>query len=414
MSNRTNDQSFTQITGDSTSGQEGPGRTIADLIGPRPSSLPGVRRVYLHVPFCFHKCRYCDFYSVVDTATRRAMFGNRLIEEIRAAAGYVRGPLESTFVGGGTPTLLEAAVWEHLLRAIAVHLPLAGDAEFTVEANPETVTVELASVLAAGGVNRISLGAQSFDRRHLATLQRQHEPDSVARSIEYCRNVGIENISLDLIFAIPSQSLDSWLNDLEQALALQPDHLSCYGLTYETGTPLMEAVEEGTVQPVEEEIEAQMYEAAIDRLAGAGFEHYEISNWSRPGRQCRHNLAYWRNDSYWPLGPAAAGHFAGLRWKNLPDLSEYLDGAPFPRIVEVEMPDDDRQGGERLMLGLRLIKGLPASQVDEILSLGRRGGERATAIDRYIDDGLLSRGQNRLQLTHRGLLLADTVLADLV
>ncbi|UCD74003.1 MAG: radical SAM family heme chaperone HemW [Phycisphaerales bacterium] len=366
------------------------------------------------MPFCSRRCHYCDFYSVVDTPRRRAMFGDRLIEETKAAHAYFQGPVETLFVGGGTPSVLEPRVWDRLFRAVAVNLPLAESAEFTVEANPESLTAELAAVLASGGVNRISLGAQSFNRRQLATLQREHEPAAVPRSIEHCRAAGIHNISLDLIFAIPGQSREDWLADLDRAVELSPDHLSCYGLTYEPGTPLTQAVEEGRIRPADEELEVSMYEAAIDRLAEAGFEHYEISNWARPGRRCRHNLGYWHNCDYWPLGPAAAGHVAGLRWKNRPDLDEYLAQGPLPPIVEVERPNDDREAGEELMLGLRLIEGLPQSQVETILVRGRRGKDRAAAIDRHIDGDLLVRADGRLRLTRRGLLLADTVLADLV
>jgi oxygen-independent coproporphyrinogen-3 oxidase len=393
-------------------------QTAADLRLSGGGAVAGPGGVYIHVPFCRHKCHYCDFYSVVDTRGREPAFVARLIQEIEAAAPYMSRPPETLFFGGGTPTILAPELWAVLLGAMAEHLPgfaaAGGSVEVTVEANPETVTEPLAAALAAGGVNRISMGAQSFHARHLETLQRQHDPASVVRSVGLARAAGIDNINLDLIFGIPGQGLDDWLVDLETAVALEPAHVSCYALTYEPGTPLAAGLQAGMFKRVEEDVEAEMYEAAIDRLGGAGFEHYEISNWARPGRRCRHNLLYWKNDEWWPLGPGAAGHVAGYRWKNTPCLDDYLEVGPLPPITEVERLGEDGRAGEMLMLGLRLVGGIGIERVEELLAAGKRGIERAGAIDRHVGSGLLDRTGGRLRLTRRGLLLADTVLADLV
>jgi oxygen-independent coproporphyrinogen-3 oxidase len=369
--------------------------------------------VYAHVPFCSHKCHYCDFYSLVDTHGRQQAFSARLVEEIGAAAAWLRKPVESVFFGGGTPTLLAADLWAGILDALAEQLPDRAR-ETTVEANPETVTEPLLTVLVAGGVNRISVGVQSFHAQHLETLERRHDPAAAARSVELIRAAGIDNISLDLIFGIPGQGLDEWLGDLDAALALEPAHLSCYGLTYEPNTPLAARVRAGSIRKIDEDLEAAMYEAAIDRLARAGFEHYEISNWARPGRQCRHNLLYWLNAQWWPLGPGAAGHVAGWRWINVPRLADYLGSGGLPPITGAERLDDDGRVGEELMLGLRLVEGIPIERVDRLLAAGRRGRQRARAIERHAGAALLERGGGRLRLTRRGLLLADTVLADLI
>lgn len=377
-----------------------------------------VRGAYLHVPFCFHKCHYCDFYSIVDNRDRQAAFTDRLSAEIEAAGEYFNQPVETIFAGGGTPTLLEVHHWERLLPVIQRRLGPASGGEFTVEANPETVTAELAGVLVSGGVNRISIGCQTFNPRHLKTLERWHDPANVHRSVEILRSAGIGNFNLDLIFAIPGQTLDEWLADLEEALSVEPSHISCYSLMYEPNTPLTVKMKAGAIERVDPDIEAAMYEATIDRLAVAGFEHYEISNWARKeapsSRRCRHNMLYWTNANWWPLGPSASGHVNGLRWKNVPRLGEYLDHGPLPPITDVERIDEDGRIGEEFMLGLRIIDGIEVDLVERLLSRGERADSRRCALAHYEDAGLLWRTGDRLHLTRRGLLVADTVLADLI
>lgn len=398
--------------------------TIKDALRDSPrqhlGTKPAVSAAYLHVPFCFHKCHYCDFYSIVDSQDRQEAFTNRLIEEVAAMGDLVSPEFESVFIGGGTPTLLRVDLWKRLLTVLHRWMPEDRGVEFTVEANPETLTAALAETLAGGQVNRVSIGCQSFDPRHLKTLERWHDPANVDRSMELLRSVGITNINLDLIFAIPGQTLDDWQADLNRAIALAPTHVSCYGLMYEPNTALTRRMLAGDIQRADDELEAAMYDLAVDRLAGAGFEHYEISNWSlrvdQPSQslQCRHNLAYWTGRNWWALGPSASGHVDGLRWKNVPRLSEYLECGPLPPIVDVERVDEDRRIGEELMLKLRLIDGIDASRVDELLARDDRGRARRAAIARHQESGLLVQVRNRLRLTRRGLLMADSVLCDLV
>jgi oxygen-independent coproporphyrinogen III oxidase len=409
-----------------------------------------VQGAYLHVPFCFHKCHYCDFYSIVDNQDRQDAFVERLVTEVRAAAGWGVGrqQLQTIFVGGGTPTLLTPGQWRRLLGAVHEWLPLETGGEFTVEANPETVTHELATTLADGGVNRVSIGAQSFNERHLKTLERWHDPHNVARSIDILRHAGLNNINVDLIFGVPGQTLSDWLADLDAALALGPSHISCYGLMYESNTPLTRRMQAGQIQPVDQDVEAAMYEATIEHLGAAGFEQYEISNWARSAclaaslarrrddeakdqgalasqarrpnesARCRHNLLYWRNANWWAFGPSASGHVNGLRWKNVPRLGEYLadaDGSGWPPIMDVEIVDDATAAGEQFMLGLRLLEGLALADVARLLSLsGQREEVRRAAIERHREAGLVEVTEDRLRMTRRGLLLANDVLVDLV
>ena len=374
------------------------------------------RAAYLHVPFCFHKCHYCDFYSIVDNRDRQDAFTSRLIAEVDAARDFLIAPLETIFVGGGTPTLLKPELWIRLLEGL--NGLRDEQTEFTVEANPETVTPELLGILVSGGVNRISIGCQSFNPRHLKMLERWHDPRNVHRSVELMRGAGIDNFNLDLIFGIPGQSMDEWMADLEEALSLHPSHLSCYGLTYEPNTALTMKMKAGAIEPIDQDVEASMYEATIDRLANEGFEHYEISNWARrceggPSR-CRHNMLYWSNANWWAMGPSASGHCNSWRWKNVPRLSEYLESGGFPPAVDVENVDDDARVGEQLMLGLRMLEGVSDCALDRLLKQGSRGPARKAAISRNVDLGLLRCADGYTRLTRAGLLQADTIIAQLI
>jgi len=385
--------------------------TLAGLDLGRPT-LP--RGAYVHVPFCFHKCHYCDFFSIVDSPARHEAFVERIERELAWAGHQIDRPLESVFVGGGTPTLLDPALLGRLLDGIRRSMPLAADVEFTVEANPETVSGAIVDKLSNTGVNRVSVGAQTFDRGHLKTLERWHDPASVARAVGLLRGGGIGSINVDLIFAIPGQTIDDWRRDLDAALSMSPDHMSCYGLTYEPNTPMAKRLARGDFEPIGDEDEAAMYELARSVLGDAGFEQYEISAWSRPGHRCRHNLLYWTSADWWAVGPSASGHINGIRWKNAPRLTDYLESRDAPPVAEFERPDADVAVGEKLMMGLRLVDGVALAQLEEWLSLGARGDQRRRAIARHCSGGLLEWRDDALALTPRGLLLANEVLVDLL
>jgi oxygen-independent coproporphyrinogen-3 oxidase len=379
-----------------------------------PELLPGDRSaraegLYVHVPFCFHKCHYCDFYSIVDRQDRQAAFTDRLVGEAGAIGERVGGAIRTIFIGGGTPTLLRTDLWGRLLEGLRWAFDLSELEEFTVEANPETVTEELLDTLAGGGVNRLSLGAQSFDPRQLETLERWHDPANVGRAVELARAAGIEDINLDLIFAVPGQSLAEWGHDLARALELEPDHLACYGLTYEPNTPLTQKMQRGRVTPCEDDLEARMYETTIRTLAEAGLEHYEISNFARPGRRCDHNLLYWRSGNWLALGPSAAGHLDGLRWKNVPHLGRYLAGSGAAPVEDLERLEPDAALGEQLMLRFRVLEGVERAWLEPRLDERRRD-----AIEGLIAEGMLERTADHIRLTRRGLMLADSVVAELL
>jgi len=372
-----------------------------------------VQAVYLHVPFCRRLCGYCDFYSIVPEKNVIAPLVGALLRELDACSRAARIDVKTAFVGGGTPTLLPPDELHRLLSAVGKLAGARGVEEFSIEANPATVTADIADVLTASGVNRISIGAQTFQADELTTLERIHGPREIVDTVELCRERGLEQINLDLIFAIPGQSLQSWKESLRAACALEPDHLSCYSLTYEPGTRFYDLLKAGKLTRVDQDLDADMYEAAVDILTGAGFEHYEISNFARPGRRCRHNLVYWHNQPYCGVGPAAAGFVNGVRYKNVADLNRYIDAidADSNARVEDERRTPEQRARETAMLELRLIEGLDRG------CFARRFGQDPIAffdhaVKRNVENGLLTVTDNHIRLTRKGLLLADRVIAD--
>jgi oxygen-independent coproporphyrinogen-3 oxidase len=372
------------------------------------------RGAYVHVPFCRHKCHYCDFYSFVDGEGRQRAFVDRAKRELEAWSHRVTVPLETLFMGGGTPTMLAPEELRELLGAVRSAFPWRSDAEWTVEANPETVTPEIAAALVASGVTRVSMGAQSFQPRLLQALERTHDPASVGRAVGHLREAGIGQVNIDLIYAVPGGTLDEWREDLRRTLELAPDHVSCYGLMYESNTPLGQRHAKGLVQGAPEELEVAMHEAACERLGAAGFEHYEISNWSKPGMRCRHNELYWRNDDWLAIGPSASGHASGLRWRNVPRLGDWLASGPWSPVQDVERLNEDGRIGEAFMMGLRLLEGIPKERVRALLASGTRATPRRLAIARHGEAGLLESVDGMLRLTPRGRLLASEVAIDLL
>jgi oxygen-independent coproporphyrinogen-3 oxidase len=301
-----------------------------------------------------------------------------------------------------------------LLQSLRDAFPWHVHAEWTVEANPETVTEEIAQTLARCGVNRVSMGAQSFQPEQLKALERTHDPASVARAVARLRQAGIAQVNIDLIYAVPGGTLDEWRDDLRRTLELAPDHVSCYGLMYESNTPLGQRHAKGLVQGAPEELEVAMHESACEVLGAAGFEHYEISNWSKPGMRCRHNELYWRNDDWLAIGPSASGHASGLRWRNVPRLGDWLASGPWSPVQDVERLNEDGRIGEAFMMGLRLLEGIPEDRVRALLASGTRATPRRLAIARHGEAGLLESVDGMLRLTRRGRLLASEVAIDLL
>jgi oxygen-independent coproporphyrinogen-3 oxidase len=370
-----------------------------------------VRHLYVHVPFCAHRCGYCDFVTVVGRHGEHGRYVDVLLRELELERAVLAEDIETVFLGGGTPTFLTPEALERLLGA----LPYAQ--EVTVEANPETVTPDLAALLRRNGVTRVSLGAQSFDPRLLEVLERGAKPDDVRRAFSWLRDAGFDNISLDLIYGIPGQSVADLERDLDEALALEPDHLSCYELEAKPGTRFTHTF--GDELARQAEAMEEYFERVVDRLTGAGYRWYETANFCRPAAPARavdyraqHNLAYWHGSDYLGVGVGAVSTIAGERRRNRPGLARYVAaleaGAGPPR--ELEELDDDTKNTERVLLGLRL---------DEPLSLaGLESALDGAALSRLERLGLARVGAEvdgrSLVLTPRGRFLGGGVTAELL
>ncbi len=368
------------------------------------------RAAYIHIPFCYHKCGYCDFASLAGVDH----LADRYLEALGAELATLGRPreVETIFIGGGTPTRLTAQQLDRLCGAIRHWLPLHDGGEWTVEANPETLDAEKADALLGGGVNRVSLGAQSFHVPSLRVLERDHGPDAVVLALGHVRP-RFKRWSLDLIFGVPGSDLATWGTDLETALALGPTHISCYGLTYEKGTPLYQLRQRGGVRPVDEEVELAMFEHTIDRLRAAGLEQYEVSNYAKPGEECRHNLVYWANEPYYGFGVGAARYVDGMRSINTRDLSAYLkriEAGQSATGPTEELGPEPRARETAVLMMRRLKMGVDRAdfrartgfQLDELVGPALK---KQTAQGWLMDDGRVVR------LTRVGLFLADSVLA---
>jgi oxygen-independent coproporphyrinogen-3 oxidase len=370
------------------------------------------RAAYVHVPFCAHHCGYCDFAVAVGQDGRIEEYIDALTVELGGLG--TPQPVQTLFFGGGTPTHLSAGQLETLLDRVLSWLPLLPDHEFSVEANPGTLDPAKIRVLANHGVNRLSLGAQSFAPQLLRVLERDHAPADVARAVNAARP-HIDNISLDLIFGVPGQRLENWLDDLTRALALGPTHMAIYGLTYEKGTRLWKQQRRGQVQALDEESELALYTRGIDALEEAGFEHYEISNFARPGFRCRHNQVYWANHAYFGFGQGAARYVEGVRQTTTRDLATYLKRVSKgqPTYFQSEELPPRQRAFETVALQLRRAEGITRHSFLEQTGfcLDELAGptiERLAALD------LLEDNEKSVRLTRKGKCLADAVIAEMI
>lgn len=382
--------------------------------------------LYLHIPFCAAKCAYCDFAVVVGRSRRQADYVAALVREINAWGAALGHPVVPTiYLGGGTPSLLSPDQTATILAACRTAFAVAPDAEISLEANPSAADRVMYRALREVGITRLSLGIQSFNDAELRFLGRQHTADEGRRSVEEARAAGFDHLSLDLIYGLPGQDLASWQRSLAAAVALAPDHLSTYGLTIEPATELGRRQRRGLLAALDPDRAADMHEAADEMLGAAGYERYEIANFSRPGFECQHNLRYWRNLPFLGLGLAAHGSTVVARFGNRQRLNAYLaamsewDGPRFacPGVPEADGPiawveplPPATQLVETVILGLRLTAGL------DLQAFADRFGERAErrwarTIAELEALGLLQTGNGALRLTRRGRLLGDEVFA---
>ncbi len=363
-------------------------------------ALPGsVRHLYAHLPFCAHRCGYCDFVTLVGRRGQHGAYVDALLAELELERHLLAERLETVFLGGGTPTYTDERELARLLDA----LPQAE--EVTVEANPETVTPRLATLLRRAGVTRVSLGAQSFRPHLLAVLERRAGPDAVRRAFHLLREASFDNVSLDLLYGIPGQAATDVDRDLEEALALAPEHLSCYELEAKPGTRFTHAYGDELVRQAE--AMEGYFELVVERLVDTGYRWYETANFCRPGREARHNLAYWLGRDYLGLGIGAVSTVGERRWRNTPKLGAYLADLAARRRPprDEEALDAATKAQERLMLGLRLDRPVPLADVD--------GAVDADGLARAEQLGLAERRGSGVMLTRRGRFLGGAVTAEL-
>lgn len=357
--------------------------------------------LYLHIPFCRHRCSYCDFNTYVGLNELYEPYTEALATEIAGRAGSVRPPADTIFFGGGTPSLLSADQLGRLIGACHDAFAMPADPETTIECNPGTVTVQSLRELRAAGANRLSFGAQSADPAELRLLDREHGWQEVGDAVRAARAAGFENVSVDLIFGLPRQTLETWQRTLDAALALAPDHISLYALTIEPGTPLQDLTRRGTLPLPDSDVAADMYDHAESRMEAAGYTHYEISNWCRPGRPCAHNLIYWRNEPYFGLGAGAHSSAIDRRWWNVKRPADYIARAGRGASA-VEAGGEDIDGptsrGETMMLGMRLLgEGMTHARFE-----ARYGAPMASFF-----------GEALAEAAHRGLVVVDAAGARL-
>lgn len=369
--------------------------------------------IYLHFPFCKQKCSYCDFNSYSGLEGLMKEYTKALIRQIeRADAGL---EVRSLFFGGGTPSLLPPGQLIEVLEAVRHRFAVLPEAEITLEANPATVTAEALQCLYIAGFNRLSIGLQTSQEWLLREIGRIHSWPDFLEIFYMAREIGFTNVSIDLIFGLPGQTMADWKETLAAVAALEPEHLSAYGLQLEAGTPLWERVEKGLTQlPAEDETLAMM-EWAMEFLPEAGYRHYEISNYAKAGYTSRHNLGYWLGEDYLGFGAGAASTFEGRRWTHLEDPGEFIrrTAAGEPTFDEVEILDQPTRTAEMLMLGLRLRSGIDLREFEEEYGLDLRQTVEGS-LEYLVDNHWLEMKEGRLRLTDKGVLISNAVIARLL
>lgn len=375
--------------------------------------MPAPTAAYVHVPFCRHRCGYCNFTLIAGRDDLIEAYLEGLAAELSQLE--TPRPVQTLFLGGGTPTHLAPAQLLRLLRLARQWFPLVPGYEFSAEANPADVTPERIAVLQAAGLTRLSVGVQSFHAEKLRLLERDHTADTAREAIRLGQDAGFST-SLDLIFGAPGETLDQWHRDLDEALALETDHVSLYGLTFERGTSFWTRKLKGELQQAGEELEREMYLAAIDRLTAAGYEHYEVSNFAKPGRRCRHNETYWAAEGYFAAGPGAARYVDGRRETNHRSTTTWLERIRSGKspVAESEALEPEDRAREALVLGLRRLREGIVGQAFSArfgYDLAMLGGRE---LEKLLEAKLLRLVDDRLTLTREGLLISDWIWSKFV
>ena len=371
--------------------------------------------IYIHIPFCKSRCKYCDFFSTTHLE-KRAQYVAALLEEWRMRAHEVKEPVHTIYIGGGTPSMLDDSSLQMIIEAIrresslnstAISEPLQGDEamlqEITMEANPGDITLERAQAWRKMGINRLSIGVQSMDDELLQLIGRRHTTEQARKAVAAAQAAGFDNISIDLMYALPSQTMEQWQKDVAEALQMDVQHISTYGLIYEEGTVLMTLLDHGVIEAVDEDTEMQMYDYLVEQLAANNFEHYEVSNFALQNRQSRHNSSYWNNTPYIGLGAGAHSYDGQVRQWNISDLDTYIAQAMAHQLQpEKEVLSEEQRHTERVMLGLRTNSGIGIDEIDR------------SKAQPYIAQGMLIEKDNRIVATTKGYHILNRIIEDLI
>lgn len=373
--------------------------------------------LYIHIPYCLHKCGYCDFNSHPINSDETDFYLDALFREMEHYGKQwgAKSKISTIFLGGGTPTTLPVSALEKILETCHRHFSIKPDSEITLETNPAAIRGNELKKIRSAGYNRISIGAQSFHSRELQMLDRVHGVEEIHRTVERARLAGFDNLSLDLMFAIPGQSAADWEYSLSQAIAHNPDHISAYNLTIEPGTAFYKLQVAGRLKMPIDDFQLKLYKQTSKTLQTAGYRQYEISNYAKPGRECRHNLNYWENGDYLGLGAGASSYINGVRFKNICSPSRYItEIAKCGTAMEFEeRMGQEKSMGETMMLGLRLLKGIDLKRFEKRfrVSLEEAYGPIVSSLQKQ---KLISMKNHRIALSKKGLYLADSVILNFI
>lgn len=369
--------------------------------------------IYIHIPFCKSRCIYCGFYSTTLLDLRKKYI-NAVCREMELRKNYIREPFSTIYLGGGTPSLLDEAELTKLFLYINNVYDVDRNAEITMECNPDDITPEFTNMLSRLPINRVSMGAQTFADSRLRLLHRRHNSDEVKHAVKLLREAGIKNISIDLMFGFPDESLSQWKEDISAALALNIEHISAYSLMYEEDTPLWKMLDTGKVKEIDEELSLTMFKELVCQLTDAGYEHYEISNFARPGYRSRHNSSYWHQVPYIGLGAAAHSFDLNSRQWNVADLKLYIEEINNGIIpMEREELDNDTTFNDIITTALRTSDGIDLNAMET--RLGKRyRNTLISAAGKHLEQGLLEIRHDRLRLTAEGIFISDMVMSDLM
>ena len=370
--------------------------------------------IYIHIPFCKQRCLYCAFYSST-LHSKQQEYCDALCREIIMRRNYIIGIIDTVYFGGGTPSTLTREQLQKILGTIKENYRLSPSAEITIEANPDDLTPEYLATLRSLSFNRLSMGIQSFDDVQLKAIGRRHTAERARQAVKDARTAGFENISIDLMFALPSSTSAQWQESIKQAIELRPTHISAYNLTYEEETPLYRALQQGKIEAVDEEENLKQFEILIEQLAAAGYRHYEISNFALPGYESRHNSSYWHDIPYLGCGAAAHSYNGESRSWNISDIKTYIEGinngAPFS---EVEQLTTAEQYNDAILTRLRTADGLPLDWFKEKFS-EKLYRHMSTTIEKHMQRGTLTTGNNgNIRLAREGIFISDAIMRDLI